>query len=285
MFLISDAYLDNLIEEDLHIVDMTVEALGIEDVPGTIDCFPKKNCVVAGVEEAARIFARVGAEVEMCRKSGSPVEAGTIVLRVRGGAGRLHAVYKLAQNVMEYSSGIATRCAAMVASARRASKSIEVLVTRKHFPGGKKLSLKAALAGGAGIHRLGLSDSILVFDQHREFIGGSDGFAKMVPVIAERLPEKKIAVEAGSPEEAIAFALAGVDIIQCERFDLTELADCVKKIRGINPNAKVTAAGGVNAENAAQYAATGVDVLVTSWPFFGKPEDIKMKFSRPDTAT
>ena len=89
MFLISDAYLDNLIEEDLHIVDMTVEALGIEDASGTLDCFPKKNCVVAGVEEAARIFARVGAEVEMCRKSGSPVEEGTIVLRVRGGAGQL----------------------------------------------------------------------------------------------------------------------------------------------------------------------------------------------------
>lgn len=284
MLFIPDAYLDNLIEEDLHMVDLTVEALGIEDVPGTLDCFPKKNCVVAGVEEAARIFARIGAEAEICRKSGNPVEAGTIVLRVRGGAGRLHAVYKLAQNVMEYSSGIATRCAVIVAAAKSASKSIEVLVTRKHFPGGKRLSLKAALAGGAGIHRLGLSDSILVFDQHREFTGGTPGFAELVPEIAARLPEKKIAAEAASPAEAIAFARAGVDIIQCERFDPAALSDCVREIRHINPNARVSAAGGIRAENAARYAATGVDVLVTSWPFYGKPEDIKMLFSRLEMA-
>ena len=46
------------------------------------------------------------------------------------------------------------------------------------------------------------------------------------------------------------------------------------------PKAVIAAAGGINAANAAEYAATGVDVLVTSWVYFGKPEDIKMKFSR-----
>jgi molybdenum transport protein len=59
--------------------------------------------------------------------------------------------------------------------------------------------------GGASIHRLGLFDSILVFDQHREFTGGSEGFRATVREVGDRFPEKKIVAEAQSPEEALAF--------------------------------------------------------------------------------
>ncbi len=278
MFFISDSYLDSLIEEDLHIMDLTTEALGIEDKPGSIECFPKRECVLAGVEEAARIFRHVGAECELSCKSGSRGRAGEVFLSVRASAGILHAVYKLAQNIMEYSSGIATRCAAVVECARRVSPYIEVAVTRKHFPGSKLLSLKAAVSGGAMVHRMGLSDSILVFDQHREFIGGCEGFAKMAEEIVHSFPEKKLMAEANSLDEAIDFARAGVAVVQCERFAPAELSGCIPIMRAANPDIKISAAGGINADNAADYAATGVDILVTSWPYFGKPEDIKMKF-------
>lgn len=279
MFYIPDSQIDRLIEEDLHIVDMTTLAMGIEEKRGRVDCFPKRSCVVAGVEEAARLFERVGAQAEIKAVSGSRLEGGTPCLVVRGSAGQLHAVYKMAQNVMEYCSGIATRCAAMVASARAVAPEIEIAVTRKHFPGAKRLSLKAALAGGASIHRLGLSDSILVFDQHRVFVGGVEGFARNIETMSRAYPEKKILVEANTPEEALLYAKAGADVVQCERFSYDELAETVKKIKTLNPTAYVSAAGGVNAENAAGFAATGVDILVTSWVYFGKPEDVKMKFS------
>ena len=278
MFYISDSYLDSLIEEDLHIMDLTTEALGIEEKPGSIECFPKRDCVLAGAEEAARIFRRVGASCELIRKSGDRVCAGEVFLSVRASAGVLHAVYKLAQNIMEYSSGIATRCAALVGRARRVSPYIEVAVTRKHFPGAKLLSLKAAIAGGAMVHRMGLSDSILVFDQHREFTGGCEGFVGIAQDIVRSFPEKKLMAEANSLDEAIEFARAGVAVVQCERFAPEELAGCIPIMRGLNPDIKISAAGGINADNAAEYAATGVDILVTSWPYFGKPEDIKMKF-------
>jgi molybdenum transport protein len=200
-------------------------------------------------------------------------------MKVQGSAGALHAVYKIAQNIMEYSSGIATRCRTLVQNARQAAPRVEVAVTRKHFPGTKLLSLKAALAGGASIHRLGLFDSILVFDQHREFTGGSEGFCVMVRGVADRFPEKKIVVETQSLEEALAFVRAGVDVVQCEKFEPRTLKDTVAAIRQIDPRVKISAAGGINADNAADYAATGVDILVTSWGYFGKPEDIKMRFS------
>ena len=278
MFFIPDSFIEGLAAEDLGIMDVTTEALGIGDAKGALECFPKRRCVVAGVEEAARVLGVCGARADALRESGSELEPGTVFLRAEGTAGGLHASYKAAQNIMEYSSGIATRCAAMVKNARLASRRVEVSVTRKHFPGTKQLSLKAALSGGASVHRLGLSDSILVFDQHRVFMGGNEGFAARVSEISRRFPEKKIAVEAGSPEEALLFAEAGADVVQCERFEPGLLKLLVPKLREINPNIKILAAGGINADNAYDYAASGVDVLVTSWVYFGNPEDIKMRF-------
>lgn len=278
MFYISDEFIRSLVEEDLHIVDMTVLAMGIEEERGVVSCFPKRPCVIAGVEEAARVFECVGAKAEILARSGSRLEAGEFCLRAEGTAGQLHASYKTAQNVMEYMSGIATRCADMVAAARSVSPHIEVCVTRKHFPGSKRLSIKAALAGGASIHRLGLSDSILVFDQHRVFVGGVEGCAKKISSMVTAFPEKKIAVEVATVEEALLFARSGADVLQCERFSPDELRETVRCVAEINPAARVSAAGGVNADNAAEFAATGVHILVTSWVYFGKPQDIKMRF-------
>ena len=44
----------------------------------------------------------------------------------------------------------------------------------------------------------------------------------------------------------------------------------------MRPGIAILAAGGINGDNATEYAATGVDILVTTWPYFGKPTDIKV---------
>jgi molybdenum transport protein len=279
MFYIPDSYLETLIEEDLPFLDLTTGALGIEQVPAVLDCVPKRDLVPAGVEEAARLFRLAGAQVELLQPEGARVAGGTAVLRARGRAGQLHAVYKQAQNIMEYASGIAGRCSRMLAQARKAAPDIELSVTRKHFPGTKRLSIKAALAGGASIHRLGLSDSILVFDQHRVFLDGASAFLELLPEMRRKFPEKKIAAEAASPAEALDYVKAGVDVIQCERFKPEELRSCVPAMRALNPRIKIAAAGGLNETNAAAYAASGVDILVTSWVYFGPPEDVAMRFA------
>jgi len=279
MFYIPDHYIESLINEDLQLMDVTTLSMGIEDRPGRISCYPKRECVIAGVEEAARIFAKIGAGTEILIPSGRRVEGGRICLTIDGTAGMLHAGWKIAQNVMEYSSGIATRTAEMLRNARTVKPDIKVSVTRKHFPGAKALSLKAALAGGASIHRLGLSDSIMAFEQHRVFVGTGDEFLSLIPVMVREFPEKKIAVETDSPEEGLTFVRAGAHVIQCEKFAFKELAEFVSTAKQLNPSLEIAAAGGVNASNAAEYAATGVDFLVTSWVYFGKPEDVKMQMT------
>jgi len=157
-----------------------------------------------------------------------------------------------------------------------AGSKAKVAVTRKHFPGTKTISLNAALLGGAIVHRAGLSESILVFDQHRVFC--KDPVAA-ISVAKKHEPEKKIAVEVDNEEEGFKYIHAGADIIQCERFSPAALKAFVAKARNIRNDVIINAAGGINDTNASEYALTGSNVLVTSWVYFGRPFDIKMKIS------
>ena len=169
MFYIPTSFLENILKEDIPWNDSTTEALGISGVPGKISCFPKKDGFVSGIEIGVRLFKEVGLEVTCIGKDGDFYSAGQTVLEARGTAEKIHSVYKTVQNILEYSSGITNRVRAMTRQIEAAGSKAKVAVTRKHFPGTKTISLNAALLGGAIVHRAGLSESILVFDQHRVF--------------------------------------------------------------------------------------------------------------------
>lgn len=276
MFYLSDSFIDNLLTEDIPLNDCTTEAIGISKELGRLRCYPKQDGVVSGIEIAARLLEKTGMKVLHQAQSGEVRKAKEVVLEATGRAEQIHAVYKTAQNVMEYSSGISGRARAMVTAAKSVNPNIQIAVTRKHFPGTKKISLSAALAGGAIVHRAGLSESILIFDQHRVF---SRDFKKDFQAAKILEPEKKLAVEADNYEDAIRFAEYGADIVQCERFPFPLLTQFVREVKERFPNIIINAAGGINGDNAAEAAKTGVDVLVTSWVYFGKPFDIKMEIS------
>lgn len=276
MFYIPNSALESIIAEDIPWNDVTTEALDISTRSGAISCFPKIDGVVSGIDIAKRMFESVGLKVTHCAKDGAFYAAQTSVLEAAGRADQIHAVYKTAQNIMEYSSGISNRVRQMVEEASSVNPNVKIAVTRKHFPGTKAISLNAALLGGAIVHRAGLSESILVFDQHRVFCANP---ADAVKAAKLHEPEKKIAVEVCSAEEGLEFIEAGADIIQCERFSCVDLRSFVTAAKATRADVIVNAAGGINASNAKEYAAAGADVLVTSWVYFGKPFDIKMKIS------
>ena len=136
------------------------------------------------------------------------------------------------------------------------------------------MTIKAVLAGGGMPHRLGLSETVLVFDKHLLFCGGIDGFVERFDALRARVPEKLITVEVESIADAVKLARAGVDAVQLDKLPAAELARAVRAIKEASPRCKVLAAGGITPDNAAEHAAAGADVLVTSAVFFGKPADI-----------
>lgn len=286
-FIKSGTWLDDLLLDDCPGMDLTVEMLGIGSMPGLMEFRPKSSCVVAGVEEAALLLERCGLAVTRHARNGDRAEEGQLLLEARGDAAALHRGWKISQTVMEYMSGIASRAARMVDAARAVNPRVRVAVTRKNFPGAKRLCLEAAVSGGAVVHRLNLSDSVLVFDQHRIFLAGTgresgtplESFARRIPEFRLALPEKKLCAEVDRPEDALLLAEAGIDIVQCEKFPCSVLADTVRALRAARPDLLILAAGGINGDNASDYAATGADELVTTWPYFGKPADIKVRMS------
>lgn len=280
MYYVPDRVLDAILEEDLPYGDETMRLVGVEALRGRVVASNKAAGTVSGISLAARLMRHLGLCAEELANDGVSLPAGSPLLSATGSAEALHAVYKTAQVIMEYCTGISTRTRTMVDAAQAVNPHCQVALTRKHFPGTKVLSLYAATMGGGIIHRTGLSESILVFDQHRILM--DDPIAR-IRAVRDRSPERMIAVEVNSPEEGLAFAAAGANVIQCEKFTPEVLAQFVPTLKAQFPAVRVVAAGGVRGDNAAQYAATGVDALVTTWPYFAPPSDIKMRFTRDDT--
>lgn len=276
MLRLSDARIDGFIVEDVPYVDLTCAVLGIGDEPGEMAYFTREDCVLAGSNVVRRIMGKLGCDVVEARRDGDRAAAGEEFFRVRGTAGDLHAAWKVCLNVFDHLSAVATKTRAMVDAAHAANPRCEVLTTRKSMPGAKDLLTEAVMAGGAFPHRLGLSETVLVFDHHLTFFGGFDAFVEQLPAIKARCIEKKLFVEADA-ERARVLARAGVDGIQVDKVPVAELAPLVQELRAIDPRVTLIAAGGVNPQNAGAYAATGVDGLATTAPFAAKPLDMSVR--------
>jgi molybdenum transport protein len=229
MIVLSDSALDALLAQDVPYGDLTTDSLEIADQPARMSFATRAAMVLAGSEEAARLVEKAGGRVTRVSPSGTRLEAGAVFLEADGPAGALHRAWKVAQTLTEYASGIASRARRIV----DAAPGVTVACTRKNFPGAKDLSVKAVIAGGAVTHRLGLSETLLVFPEHRAFLSGPP--EDWIAALRRKAPEKKIVVEAGSVEEAVALAKAGADVIQLEKLPPEAAAAVIAATRALTP--------------------------------------------------
>ena len=162
---LDDLHLLALLHDDVPSGDLTTQALGIGAQVAQLAFHARQPMTVCATEEAVRLFELAGAQATLLLSSGSPANAGDLLLEARGSAASLHSAWKAAQTLVEWASGIATATAAVVAQ----SGGVAVACSRKNVPGTKTLSAKAVRAGGGIMHRLGLSETLLVFAEHRLF--------------------------------------------------------------------------------------------------------------------
>ena len=274
MVYISDDNLERFIKEDVPYIDLTTIMLGIAGKKGRISFVCRDPAVICGTEEALRIMGKLNLNPLFHLPSGSAVKPGTVILEAESRAENLHLAWKPAQNILEYLSGIATRTAAILARAQEGNPHIQLLSTRKVFPGTKELAIKAVIAGGGMPHRLGLSETILVFEQHWAFLEGYGQLLDKLRQLKKQKLEKKIIVEVNSLDQAIQVCQAGADGVQFDKMPYPDLALAVARLRAVKPELLILGAGGINAENAADYAATGIDAIVTTAVYYGKPANI-----------
>lgn len=277
-YCLSDCDLDALLQDDAPCGDATTFALGIAQQPGRMIFRARTEMVLCGAEEARRMGQLRGLEaLGTIRRSGERLLAGEEILSLEGDAASLHQVWKTAQTLMEYLSGIATATAGIVVAARDANPDIGIACTRKNFPGTKAAAIKAVLCGGASPHRLNLSETLLIFAEHRAFLGHETPLATICR-LRRQWPERAIVVEVSDEMEARHWQQAGADILQLEKLSPAAL-ERIKRSFPAKTHTRLAAAGGINAANAADYARAGADILVTSAPYFAPPRDVAVSLT------
>jgi len=274
MLYFTDKEIDDLLIEDVPYFDLTTSLLRLENKPARLQFFTREPTVVCCTEEVMKIFHKSAIQTTLFTPSGEYLEQDVKFMEGEGLARNIHSVVRAAENLMGFASGIATRTRRLIEISGRVNPNVMIATTRKVIPYTKKISIKAVKAGGAAIHRLGLSESVLIFENHYSFLGGLQNLEKRIKEQRTMVSGKMITVEVKKPEDALAIALAGIDVIQLDKFAPQDIINLKKALQDLNPSLKLAVAGNINISNVAEYAATGADILVTSWPYYGEPADL-----------
>ena len=268
---------DALIREDVPHFDLTAFELGLNHEPARIACFTREDCIVCGTEEAREVFRRLGIETLHMIDSGTTAYAGDELIVGTGESTEVLTAWKVIQNLIDHTSGVATKTKRFADAAHAVNPNLAILTTRKMFSGTKALMIKAVMAGGAVPHRLGLSETILVFSQHINLLGGFQRLLEKLPEMKHSCCEKKILVETSNLEKALSCLRAGADGIQLEKLTPEELNNICSEIRKEFPQAVLLSAGGINETNVSNYAAADINGIVTTSLYTAKPVDVGVR--------
>jgi nicotinate-nucleotide pyrophosphorylase (carboxylating) len=248
---VTDRQVEEWLREDIGHHDVT------NDVPGetTGRLVATESGILAGIDAATSVFEYLGVDVTDAGAVGDRIEVGDVVLAAEGPARAVLRGERTAVNVAGHASGIATRTRAAVEAARGVSESVRIACTRKTTPGLRGVEKRAVAAGGGDTHRLDLSHTVMVKDNHIAEMGLEGAIAEF----SRRASfTTKVEAEAERREEARRAAEAGADIVLLDNMTPDEVKEAVETIP---EDTLVEASGGITIEDVPAYAATGVDVI------------------------
>lgn len=247
------------LQEDIGKGDVTTEFFVPATLHASARIIAREKAIVAGTATAAEVFHRVDptAHTQVLRSDGSEVNAGDVLVEIRGVACSILKAERVALNFLQHLCGIATLTRKFVDAA--GNEQVKILDTRKTTPGLRALEKAAVLAGGGANHRFGLFDMVLVKDNHLVAHSGFAAFAETVRKLRQERPEVRIEVEADRLEQVRTFLqIDDVDVILLDNMKPAQIREAVAL--GKN-KVKFEASGGITLKNIRQIAATGVDYI------------------------
>jgi len=276
---VATSLIERLLAEDASHADLTTEALGIGAMAGCMEFRARGAMTVAGIDIAAALISHAGAEASVLIAPGGRGAPDDLLLAASGPAAALHLSWKAAQTLTEILSGIATAARALVDAVEAANPDVKVACSRKTVPLTRQLSVAAIRAGGAIPHRLGLSETILVFAEHRAFLPDAS-LKELAARLRREAPEKKRGIEVATVAEACEAIEAGFEIVQLEKMLPAGVAAVADFARLSSSGTVIAAAGGVTPANAREYVEAGAGLIVSSWPYTAKPADVAVTIVR-----
>lgn len=247
--------------EDAPWGDITSEVL----IPAGATASAQLVAREAGVFSGGAVFARTltaadaRIQTDVLAVDGDVFTPGDILARVTGPAHGVLRGERVALNLTQRMSGIATLTASYVASV--AGTRARIVDTRKTTPGLRALERHAVRNGGGSNHRFSLSDAVLAKDNHLAVLMQHGGLSLTEALLLARTRlshTTHLEVEVDRLDQIEPVLAAGVDTIMLDNFSLADLRAGVALVAG---RALIEASGGVNLSTVAAIAATGVDII------------------------
>lgn len=255
-FLGLDNLIDSWLKEDMPYMDTTTDLLDLEDKIVTAEVMAKEDGVIAGIDVFIAVFRRVNSnfDIKASVRDGDKVTHGTLIVEVEGPASDMLKAERLALNLLQRMSGIATL--AMTYSKAVEGLSVKIVDTRKTTPGLRPFEKYAVRVGGCYNHRYSLSDAVMIKDNH---IKASGGITKAVTMLKNKLGHTvKIEVEVTNINELKEAVDAGADIVMLDNMSLEAMRESVDLM---GDKVVLEASGGVTLETVKAIATTGVHVI------------------------
>ncbi len=245
--------------EDLGRGDITTQSTVARNTRARGRFLAKEPMVIAGLEAAEAVFSTLDAQqqLEAFVSDGEEVEAGKVVARTSGFADVLLAGERVALNLLQRLSGIATLTRKYVRAVE--GTNAQIVDTRKTTPGLRMLEKYAVVAGGGRNHRFGLDDGVLIKDNHIALAGGVRGAVERARESVGHL--HKIEVEVSTERDLREAIESGADIILLDNRTPEETSRLVEVSRKLKPEVTLESSGGITLENVRAYAETGVDLI------------------------
>ena len=243
------------LSEDSITDDLTSQATINQSQLSNARFVTRKSGVIAGCLVAAAVLEQCGIkEYELLVKDGQEVSANTELIRLKAETRAILKAERTALNFLSHLSGIATITNLWVKEV--SSSKTAIRDTRKTTPGLRELEKYAVRMGGGLNHRMNLSDQALIKDNH---IAAAGSVGEAINRVKKAAPGALIEVEVDTLEQLKEALQCSVEIVLLDNMSIEQTKAAVEIAKG--SNTKLESSGGLKLENAAAYAATGVDYL------------------------
>ncbi|MBT3266500.1 carboxylating nicotinate-nucleotide diphosphorylase [Candidatus Poribacteria bacterium] len=252
------ALIELALSEDIGSGDITSDLTLPKDARAKAVMSPREEGVAAGLGVAVAVFAAVDPAITVTttHADGDPFTPGDVLMTVEGDARSVLTAERTALNFAQILSGIATLTATYVAAVQPLP--VRVVDTRKTIPGWRTLSKYAVRMGGGLNHRFGLSDGVLIKDNHIAVVGSVG--AAIAAARAGAPHTMRIEVEVDTLDQLDQALEAGADVVLLDNMSLDEMREAVRRTDG---RALLEASGGVQLDMLRGIAETGVDIIST----------------------
>jgi nicotinate-nucleotide pyrophosphorylase (carboxylating) len=244
--------------EDRGPADITTLACIKFDTQAQARIVAREACTLAGLPVAEQVFREQDPELILTAQAqdGAKLEAGAVVLEIRGPASSILTAERSALNFLQQLSGVATQTRRFVDAV--AGTRCKILDTRKTIPGLRALQKYAVRCGGGVNHRLGLYDRFLIKDNHLVLMPDGKRLAEAIRAARALDPDVVLEVEVDRVDQIADILGLGIDMLLLDNMSLDDLRAAVALIGG---RVKTEASGNMTLARVHDVAGTGVDFI------------------------